>query len=156
MKHRKRKFGLTTLLGRKAALLGAPLPLEEAISIHGDPRRFTAFADIPQVSSASAVMDAWDGRFGTARAWSSSNSKPFELFATREQLRPLYNAGFNLVFEDVESFVPQLRPLCRALERDLNVAPGRVNVQAFCGRKGGRGRAHFDLIRGRKLGQSNA
>ena len=145
MRNDAHEFGLRTLLGEKATLLEAPQPLEDAIVVHGDPTRFGAFTEIPQLRSAVALMDAWDGQHTTARAWSpAGTTNPFELFATREQLGTLYEAGCTIVLEDVERFVVALRPLCRRLEADLGVAPGKVNVQAFCALRGGHGRGHFD------------
>lgn len=137
-------FGVRDLLGPHAHLLSGTAPLSEPVTYQGDPTRFSPFAGIPQLTSAVAAMDAWDGTLKLARAWSPSSEAPFELYPTREQLRTLYDAGFTIVLENVESYVPALRPLCRQLEQDLGVAPGKVNVEVFCAQAGGRGRPHFD------------
>lgn len=137
------RFGARTLLGDEAVRLHASAPLEDPIVVHGDPRRFGAFAHIPELRSAHAAIAAWDGTLKLARAWSPAGARAFELFPTREQIRTLYDAGFTIVLEDVESFVPALRPLCRMLEEDLGVAAGKVNVEVFCS-AGGHGRPHFD------------
>ena len=139
------EFGLTTLLGDHAARLADPALIEDAITVSGDPKRFAAFAEIPQLRTAVAAMDAWDGRPKSARAWSPSGTKtPFEIFATRDQLKTLYEAGCTIVLENVDGFVPAIRPLCRQLEADLGVAPGKINVEVFCALRGGHGRPHFD------------
>lgn len=144
MSNYQESFGTQTLLGEQAALLKAEVPLEDMIIEHGDPARFAAFTCIPTLESALTVMEAWDGTPRTARAWSPANGPAFQIYATREQLRTLYDAGFTILLEDIERFVPELRPLCRALEKDLGVAPGKVNVEAFCSPAGGRGHPHFD------------
>lgn len=134
-----------TLLGPDADALYGDAPLESALVHHGALERLAAITDIAVLRDASAVLDAWDGEPKTARAWSPAGSaSPFEFMPTRGQLRTLYDAGFTIVLEDVERFVPGLRPLCHALERDLGVAPGKVNAEVFCGRAGGHGRPHFD------------
>lgn len=137
-------FDLTTLLGEEAARLKSSSLVESAMVVRGNPDRFAAFTSIASLQSALTLIDSWDGAPKSARAWSSSEENAFQIFATREQLRTLYDAGFLILFEDAERFVSELRPLCRAIERDLGLAEGRVNVQIFCARKGGRGRAHFD------------
>jgi hypothetical protein len=134
-----------TLLGPHADALYGAAPLEHALVHHGALERLSAITDIAVLRDATAVLDAWDGEPKTARAWSPAGSaNPFEFMPTRGQLRTLYDAGFTVVLEDVERFVPALRPLCHALERDLGVAPGKVNAEVFCGRAGGHGRPHFD------------
>ena len=144
MKNHQDSFGSQILLGDQAVLLKEAAPLEDMIIVHGDPARFAAFTSIPALESAFAVMDAWDGTPRTARAWSPANGPVFQIFAIREQMRTLYDAGFTIVLENIERFVPELRPLCRALEKDLGIAPGKVNVEAFCSPAGGRGHPHFD------------
>lgn len=134
-----------TLLGPHADALYGDAPLEAALVHHGALERLAAITDLAVLRDATAVIDAWDGEPKTARAWSPSGAvSPFEFMPTRGQLRTLYDAGFTVVLEDVERFVPGLRPLCHALERDLGVAPGKVNAEVFCGRAGGHGRPHFD------------
>jgi hypothetical protein len=137
-------FGVQTLLGAEASELASTAPLEAPIVVHGSVQRLAAFAELPTLRSASAVLDAWDGASRTARAWSPADGPAYEIFPVREQLRALYDAGCTIVLEGVERFVPGLRPLCRALERDLDIGAGRVNVEAFCARGSGHGRAHFD------------
>ncbi|GEM_PF-5229476 len=144
MDNKIQKFCLQTLLGEQAFLLATSAPLEDAIAVHGDLHRLAELTDIPMLRSPTMVMDAWDGMFKTVRAWSPSNAAPFQIHATREQLRTLYEAGFTILLENVERFVPGLRPLCRILENELGIAAGKVNVQVFCALEGGRGRAHFD------------
>ena len=138
------RFGVETLLGGESSTLASTDPLELPIVVHGDVQRFAAFAQLPALRSASAVLAAWDGIPRTARAWSPSSGPAYELYPTREQLRPLYDAGCTIVLENVEGYVVELRPLCRALERDLGVGVGTVNVEVFCARGAGLGRAHFD------------
>lgn len=137
-------FGVRTLLGAESSMLTSPSPLEAPIVVHGSLQRLAAFAELPVLRSASTVMDAWDGTSKTARAWSPVGGPAYEIYPTREQLRTLYDAGCTIVFEGIERFIPALRPLCRALERDLDVGVGRVNVEVFCARGLGRGRPHFD------------
>ncbi|GAC1576325.1 MAG: hypothetical protein NVS3B20_07910 [Polyangiales bacterium] len=138
-------FSLRTLLGDKASLLSLPTPLEDAIVVHGDPKRFAAFTDLPELRSPTSLMDAWDGTLDrTVRAWSPPGPKPFEMHPSREQVRTLYESGFTILLGKAERFVPALRPLCRKLEQDLGVASGKVFVEAFCAMQGGRARPHFD------------
>jgi hypothetical protein len=138
------QFGLETLLGERAVEIMAPEILEEHVVAHGPVERLAAFAKIPSMATASRVIDSWDGLDRTARAWSPEGAPAYEIFATKGQLRTLYDAGCTIVLESVERFVPALRPLCRALERELGIATGRVNVEIFCARRGGHGRPHFD------------
>jgi hypothetical protein len=137
-------FGIGTLLMGQAKLLHGQTPLQAPIVAEGDPRRFSAFSALPQLESGTAILNAWDGAARTARAWSPRNGPKYELFATREQIGTLYNAGCTIVLESIERFVPALRPLCRALERDLGIHPGSVNVEVFCSRSQGVSRPHFD------------
>lgn len=137
-------FSIRTLLGDKASTFATVSPLEVPIVVHGSVQRLAAFADLPSLRNASMVMDAWDGANQTARAWSPVSGPAYEVYPTREQLRTLYDAGCTIVLEDVERFVPALRPLCRALERDLDVDVGRVNVEVFCAQGAGHSRPHFD------------
>ena len=139
-----RTFDASTLLGEKAELLRAAPLVEQPIIFHGDLDRLAAITEIPQLRSASHALEAWNGQLKMARAWSPPGVSSFEIFPTREQLRPLYDAGCTIVLEGVETFVPALVPLCRSLERDLGVAPGKIAVQVFAARRGGGGRAHFD------------
>jgi hypothetical protein len=138
------EFGIGTLLLDEAQLLNAPELLQAPIVVKGDPRRFFAFSGLPQLASSAAVLASWDGAARTARAWSPRDGPKYELFATREQIGTLYDAGCTIVLESIERFVPALRPLCRALERDMGVEPGSVNVEVFCSRSGGVSRPHFD------------
>lgn len=138
-------FGGRMLLGAEAGPLYCDAPLEAALVCHGDLTRLADIVDIATLRDACTVLEAWDGEPKTARAWSpSTSSAPFEFEPTRRSVRTLYDAGFTIVLEDIERFVPELRPLCRALERDLGVEPGKVNAEVFCGRSGGHGRPHFD------------
>lgn len=138
------QFGIELLLGERARLLDEQAPLEAHITSHGDPARLAELTGIPALSSPRSAVDAWDGALHTARAWAPASGKAFELFATREQLPTLYDAGFNILLEDAERFIPELAPLCRKLEADLKIAAGRVNVQLFCAAAGGRAAPHFD------------
>ena len=137
-------FGISTLLLGEAQLLNEPSVLRAPIVVEGDPRRFSAFCDLPQLVSSASILAAWDGAARTARAWSPRDGPKYELFATREQIGTLYESGCTIVLESVERFVPALRPLCRALERDLDIHPGSVNVEVFCSRAHGVSRPHFD------------
>jgi hypothetical protein len=137
-------FGVGTLLGEEAAAFKLTAPLEMPIVAHGSVQRLASFMDIPALRDAAAVVDAWDGAEQTARAWSPVGGPAYEIFPTREQIRTLYDAGCTLVLEDVERFIPALRPFCRALERDLDIDVGRVNVEVFCARREGHSRPHFD------------
>lgn len=137
-------FGVRTLLGSQADALYSPTPIEDAIVTHGDFSRLSLLTDIPALRSANAAMAAWDGELKTVRAWSPLDGPSYEIFPTREQLGTLYDAGCTIVLENVERFVQELRPLCRALERDLSVPVGRVNVEIFCAQGVGHGRPHFD------------
>lgn len=141
---KSQSFGVRTLLGERASELEAPEPLEAATVVHGDPARFSAFTELPALRSPTALLAAWDGGYKMGRAWSPGGTTPFELFPTREQAGTLYDAGFTIVLENIESFLPELRPLCRMLERDLGLGPDKVNVEAFFSRRGGHGRPHFD------------
>ena len=133
-------FGVHTLLGEHSKTLNSSAPLEDYIVHHGDLERLKSFTDLPDLRTAESVMAAWDGRIQSARAWSPLGGPAYEIYPTREQLDALYNAGWMIVLEDVERFVPDLRQCCRVLERELGVAFGRVNVQAFCTRAAGHGR----------------
>jgi hypothetical protein len=137
-------FGVRTLLGEAATAFESADPLEMPIVAHGSVQRLATFTDLPALRDPPAVVDAWDGAERTVRAWSPMGGPAYEIFPTREQIRTLYDAGCTLVFEDVERFVPALRPLCRALERDLEIDVGRVNVEVFCARGAGHSRPHFD------------
>ena len=137
-------FGVHTLLADRSAALASTTPLEAPIVVHGDVQRFAAFTHVPALKSALTAIDAWDGAEKTARAWSPVQGPEYEIFATRGQIRPLYDAGCTIVLEDVERYVPELRPLCRALEHDLGIPMGRVNAEVFCSRAEGCGRPHFD------------
>jgi Cupin superfamily protein len=137
-------FGVWTLIGEKSSELMSPKLLERPLVFHGNLQRLASFTNLPVLRSPSAVIGAWDGTNKTVRAWSPIGSPSYEIYPNREQLQTLYDAGCTLVFEDVERFVPELKPLCRALEKDLNVAPGRVNVEVFCARTKSHSRAHFD------------
>lgn len=137
-------FGIHTLLGEKAIdLLGHNLVKNSIVSL-GCSERFDFFKSIPVLNSALSVLNAWDGHPKTARAWSEPGSKAFQIFAERHQIKELYEAGFLVVLENIERFIPELQPLCRALEFDLSLPQGKVNVEIFCGKKGCTGRAHFD------------
>jgi hypothetical protein len=138
------EFNARILLGDKGSLLASESPLEAPIIVHGDLMRLAAFVDLPALKSATAVMDAWDGTAKTVRAWSPPGSPPYEIYPVREQIHVLYDAGCTIVLEGVERFIPALRPLCRALERDLAIRVGRINVEVFCARAAGHARPHFD------------
>lgn len=138
------QFGVELLLGEQARLVEQQAPLEVPIAVHGDPMRLAALTSIAALSSPRSAVDAWDGAFHTARAWAPASGKAFELFATQEQLPTLFEAGFNILLEDAERFIPELQPLCRQLEADLRIPAGRVNVQLFCAAAGGRAAPHFD------------
>jgi hypothetical protein len=138
------RFGVELLLGERARLLDAQEPIEEYVAVHGSPERLGELTRIPALRSGRSAIDAWDGASHTARAWAPAGGKAFELFATLEQLPTLYDAGFNILLENAERFIPELLPLCRQLEADLRVPAGRVNVQLFCAVAGGRAAPHFD------------
>jgi len=137
-------FGVELLLGERARLLEATEPLEEYVAVHGSTERLCELTRIPALSSGRAAIGAWDGALHTARAWAPAGGKSFELFATPEQLPTLHDAGFNILLENAERFIPELRAMCRRLESDLRVPAGRVNVQLFCCAAGGRAAPHFD------------
>lgn len=138
------EFTAKTLLEDLAEALSGANPLVAPICHHGPLERLKPITEIKELRSALSVMEVWDGAPNSARAWSPPGISPFELLPERGNLITLYNAGFTIVLENVESYVPALRPLCRALESDLGVAPGRINAEVFCALKGGAGRAHFD------------
>ena len=94
------RFGKTNVNAHAASP-----PKNTPIIVHADVRRLAAFAELPGLRSANAVMDAWDGMPQTARAWSPAEGPAYEIFASREQLRTLYEAGCTIVLEDVEHAV---------------------------------------------------
>lgn len=141
---RQCEFGLEGLLGDQASLLHQPRLVEDYLIAHGPVERLSAFAELPILRTALDAINAWDGMERTARAWSPAGGPAYELYPAKSQLRTLYDAGATIVLESIERFVPALRPLCRQLERELQVEPGCVNVEIFCARRGGHGRPHFD------------
>lgn len=131
------------LLGPSAERLRDGHILDDVIAFHGDIERLP-FMSLQVLKNVRSVLCAWDGIPNTARAWSPPSGPYFQLRPVAGQLLALYDAGYTIVLEDVERFVPELKFYCRSLERDLGVQPGKVNVEIFCAKAGGRGRPHFD------------
>ncbi len=140
-----KEFGTALLLGDQSKLFRGKDLITSALVEHGPLSRLDILTSIPELQSVETLIEAWDSGHETGRVWSPASGKAFQMFATnKSQLRNLYNNGFAVVMERVERYVPALSALCVSLERDLGVGQGQVNVQAFCARAGGRGRAHFD------------
>lgn len=64
------------------------------------------------------------------------------IMITREQIMPLYDAGFTIYFHSLSS--PKFTPWTEALDRELGLAPGATRVSAFASRHGPGVPTHFD------------
>jgi hypothetical protein len=138
------QFGLEDLVGEPATTFLSARALDEAAIFHDRGDGLARLRTIPALASATTLMSAWDGKSGVVRAWAPLETRAAELFPSQAQVRPLYDAGFNIVLFSVERFVPELQPVCRNLERDLGLATGKIVVEAFCARGGAGARPHFD------------
>jgi hypothetical protein len=138
------QFGLADLVGESAATFLSARALDEPAIFHDRADGLAKLRTIGALASATTLMSAWDGRSGSVRAWAPLETRAAELFPSQSQVRPLYDAGFNIVLFQVETFVPELKSVCRNLERDLGLPTGKVVVEAFCARGGAGARPHFD------------
>jgi len=154
-------FGLAPLVAPLAAdrFLAEHWPARHLVS-RGPVERFAPLLEIPELADVEALARVYHDR---VPVWFSSalcRDRLDQVYGTRFAARDalvLYRAGATLFFEKVDRWVAPLRPLARALERELSLAPGSVYVSAFASPGGVGSAAHFDpdlnfsvQLRGRK------
>jgi hypothetical protein len=137
-------FGLEDLVGDEAPRFRASSSLDEPVVVRASSDRLAVLRSIPALANATSMLDAWDGESGEVRAWAPLGTTATEIHPKKKHLRSLYDAGFTIVLSGVQDFVPELRVVCRNLERDLGLDVGVLVVEAFCGGAGAGTRAHFD------------
>jgi ribosomal protein L16 Arg81 hydroxylase len=94
-------IGLAMLVGQRAAAFANPFGPDEPVAAHGDVARFGSFVDDPRFAHPSALLEAWQTARGPA----------------------LVENAASVRVRRVDRFVEEVRPLCRSIERELNVPP---------------------------------